>query len=121
MVKKADIYLGIVMLVLGVLFFLFILFFQETGSEVEITVDGELYGKYSLDKDAVIDIEKNGHINKLEIKDGKAKMIYGDCPDQYCVKHKSIDSTNDTIVCLPNKVVITVINGEERKIDAITN
>ena len=39
------------------------------------------------------------------------------CPDQLCVHQNAIDKTGQTIVCLPNKVVVTVENGEEDEVD----
>lgn len=75
----------------------------EYGS-IEITVEGEVFGTYSLAQDQTIKI---GETNVLTIKDGKAKMTEAECPDHLCMKQHAIDSGGGTIVCLPNKVVIT--------------
>lgn len=69
---------------------------------IRITVNGELYGNYSLAEDRVIPI---GDTNVCEIKDGQVQMIEAECPDHLCMKQK-IDSGGGTIVCLPNRVVI---------------
>ncbi|OYP37556.1 hypothetical protein CG709_05765 [Lachnotalea glycerini] len=53
------------------------------------------------------------------IKDQKAKMEEANCPDKLCVHQKSIDKTGETIVCLPHKVVITVIDAKENELDVI--
>ena len=69
---------------------------------IHITVNGEVYGSYSLAEDRIIPI---GDTNVCEIRDGQVRMIEADCPDHLCMKQK-IDSRGGAIVCLPNKVVI---------------
>ena len=61
-----------------------------------------------------IPIQKDGKTtNLLVIKDGKADVTEADCPDKLCVHQKAISKTNETIVCLPNKVVVQVIGTGE--------
>ena len=85
---------------------------------VEISVDGELFGQYRLDEEQTIDI--NG-TNRLKIADGRADMIWADCPDKLCVHQKAISRDGESIICLPNKLVVSVVGGEESKLDAVTN
>ena len=70
---------------------------------IQITVDGKLYGTYSLGKDQVIAI---GDTNVCEIKNGEVKMTEANCPDHLCMKQPAVGSAGGYIVCLPNKVVI---------------
>lgn len=93
---------------------------KEKGTFVEITVDGELYGSYPLDeKKTQIPIERNGHVNIVTIHDGVADMTEADCPDKLCVHQKAISKTNETIVCLPNKVVVQVTGAGESELDSV--
>ena len=85
-----------------------------------VTVDGAIYGTYPLDVDKEIPIQKDGKTtNLLVIKDGKADVTEADCPDKLCVHQKAISKTNETIVCLPNKVVVQVIGTGESELDSI--
>ena len=117
--KKNDILLAIIVLIIAATGFLF---YQSLGKKdtgtVVITVDGNVFGTYSLEKDREISI---GDTNYLIIKDGKVDMVEADCPDQICVDHKSISKNKETIVCLPNKVVVEVVGAEEAELDAVTN
>ncbi|MCD7868945.1 MAG: NusG domain II-containing protein [Clostridiales bacterium] len=79
----------------------------EDCAYIRITVDGEELGVYSLAEDQMIAI---GDTNVCEIRDGEARMIQADCPDQLCMHQDAIDERGGTIICLPNKVVI---EGEE--------
>ncbi len=83
--------------------------------ELEITVNGKVYGTYPLDKDQKIDI--NG-TNKCEIKDGSVRMTGSTCHNKICVHSKAIDKNGGSIVCLPNRVVLK-ITGTETKYDSI--
>lgn len=73
-----------------------------------IRVDGKEYGTYSLDNDQTIQI---GDTNVCEIQEGKVKMIKADCPDKICLHQNAIDEDGGTIVCLPNKIVLSIVNA----------
>ena len=95
------------LILLGLAFF----FLRGERDRVVVTVNGEEYGTYSLSRDAEIDVRtgKDGeHLNRLIIKEGKASMETATCPDGICVSHKPIFRDGESIVCLPNKVVVTV-------------
>lgn len=89
-------------------------FFRETGDSVTVTVDGTTYGTYDLSNDVTVEIKNaDGEIsNTLVIKDGKAHVEHASCPDGICVAHKPISREGESIVCLPNRVVITVVSSE---------
>ena len=77
--------------------------------EVEISIDGELYGRYNLEEEQKIEIHDT---NLVEISEGTAKMTWAECPDQICVHHKEISRTGESIICLPNKIVVSIIGGD---------
>ena len=96
---------------------------QDTDSDacVEVTINGRAYGTYPLSKDDTIEI-KNGDgdvTNTLVIKGGVADMTSADCPDHLCVKQKAISKEGESIICLPNKVVVTVKSDMKSDIDSI--
>lgn len=89
------------------------------GSNIVITVDGEEYGTYSLLEEQTIIIGEGDTKNIIEIKGGKAYMKDASCPDQLCVDQNEISFDKESIICLPNKVVITVISDVESEVDGI--
>ncbi len=89
------------LLFIGVLSFVFLELFSKPGNTVTVTVDGELYGKYSLYVDAVYEI---GEGNILTVSGGMAYMSYADCPDKTCINMGKISKTGEKIICLPNRV-----------------
>lgn len=117
--KKNDILLAVIVLIIAVFGLLFYRNLgKQTAGTITVTVDGNVYGTYSLEQDQEISI---GKTNRLVIKDGKADMIEADCPDQICVDHKAISKNKESIVCLPNKVIVEVVGGEQASLDAVTN
>lgn len=103
----------------GLLFYLFA--GRDDGGFAEITVDGELYGTYDLSKDQTVEIVIGETVtNILQIKDHQADMIEADCPDQICVHQRPIDANGETIVCLPNKIVVEIKGAKAAQVDTVT-
>ncbi len=93
------------LLLAGFLSFLFVNLFAEEGGTVVVTVDGELYGEYSLYLDAVYEIEDG---NRLVIEGGEAYISHADCPDKTCVNMGKISRVGEKIICLPNRVAVEI-------------
>ncbi len=73
-----------------------------------------------LSKDASFKAEtSDGGYNEIVIKDGTAYIEAASCPDKICVHHRPIRYNGETVVCLPNKLVIEIINGEKTEIDSV--
>lgn len=122
---KNDIFLILFFLIIGLGAFAFMQFHGKSGAEVKVSVNNKEYGIYSLDKDQTITIGEGSWQNILVIKNGKANMTKADCPDKICVNHAAISKKGETIVCLPHKVVVEVINEadtqkNENQIDIIS-
>ena len=120
--NKNDILLIIVVIFLSVCALIgYRLFYHQSGSFVQVTVDGKVYKELPLDKDNVIIIEGKGGTNKLSIHNGYADMTDADCPDKRCVKQKKIHYNGESLICLPHKVVVTVISDKENQLDGIAS
>jgi hypothetical protein len=119
--KKNDLYLiaGIILFV--ALAYALILAFRTEGSKVLITVDGKEHKTFNLNENTSYELINDGEYNIIEIKDGYVRMLEASCPDKICVKHGKIHYDNETITCLPNRVVVRVIGGEDSGLDTIAN
>ena len=93
---------------------------SSIGTTVVVSVDGEEYGRYSLLQEQVVQI---GDTNTLVIHNHEADMLFAECPDQICVKHTPITDTDENIICLPTKVVVTIEDiygkNQEAELDAV--
>ena len=84
------------------------LLFRTEGGSVTVSVDGKLYGEYSLDVDGEYEIKSEGGYNLLIIEEGRAYVKSASCPDGICSSHRPIEYGGQSIICLPNKVIIEV-------------
>ncbi|MBP3875185.1 MAG: NusG domain II-containing protein [Lachnospiraceae bacterium] len=86
---------------------------SDGAPRVRIIAQGELAGIYPLDSDNEIEIERDGHRNVVVIKDNTVHMDYSDCKNQVCVNTGKISKAGETIVCLPNYVIVEIVSSEE--------
>ncbi len=91
-----------------------------TSGTVEVAVDGVVTMTLPLSEDTEVRIDGvNGGENLLVIEDGKAKIISASCPDGVCVRHYAISRDGESIICLPNRVVVTIRGGEKGEVDVV--
>ena len=112
--KKADKIILTAIVLTGCLIGIFCLFTGSEGAYVKVTVNGSFYGNYPLGIDGTFDI--NG-TNRLTIKDGYAYMEEADCPDGLCMKMGKISRNGQSVICLPNKVVVEIVDESRNKVD----
>ena len=113
---RNDVLFIIALLTISALGMLYLFVFRSGGNVVKVTVDGELFGTYSLSQNITEDIrsgENDSQLNRLIINDEKAYVETASCPDGICVSHRPIFRNGESIVCLPNRVVITVITDND--------
>lgn len=91
----------------------------KTGDTVTVTINKTVFGEYPLDQDRTVEIRTETTLNVLVIKDGKASVKSASCPDGICASHRPISMAGESIICLPNKVVITVSSKKENLPDIV--
>lgn len=107
-----DAILILVILALGLSVFLIYKLTSREGAAVRVEVGGgeEVY-YFPLSEDGEYIL--GGGTNKLVISGGEAYMTHANCPKESCVRTGKISKTGEKIVCLPNRIYITVIGAEE--------
>ena len=90
------------------------------GAMVLVTIDGEKYDAIPLERNGKYEIVQDGNRNCFFIASGMVRMAEASCPDGLCVNHKAIGRVGETIVCLPNRVVLAIQGSVAREYDAIT-
>lgn len=96
---------------------------KKPGAYVRIEQNGKLLAVYSLAEDRrEVFPSESGETEKTEdeeagnvlvIENGSVHMESASCPDKLCVKQGTKSKVGETIVCLPHKLVVTVISAEE--------
>ena len=95
--------------------------FREDGDTVTVSIDGQLYAEYPLTEDHVVELISDGGFNRLVIEDGYAYVEEASCPDGICSSHSPIGHNGESIICLPNKIMVEVVGGIAAELDAMTN
>ena len=115
---RNDIILVLILAVSALLLWLGVSLFSPDGAYAVVTVDGIEKGRYPLHTDTEVRIESAEGYNILVIRDGMADMTEASCPDGLCVDFHPIGKAGETIVCLPNKTVVSVV-GNEGEVDLV--
>ncbi len=90
----------------------------DTGY-VNVYIDGELYNSYLLSKDGSHNIDTSFGHNRILIENNEVTVSEADCPDELCVDAFPISKSGESIVCLPNRMVVVIKSETEGEIDAV--
>lgn len=116
---RSDIILIGVLLIISLSVLLFVFLTREEGTIADVYVDGVKVAEYPLSIDGVYYI--NNGSNVLVIEDGAAYMREANCPDKFskngCVNTGKISYVGQTIVCLPNKIIVEIVGEGEGIVD----
>lgn len=115
---RNDLILVAALLVIAAAGFILMNSFKQVGDWAVVTVDGVETARFPLRADTGYAIQVGEGGNILLISDGKAMISDATCPDLICVHHRPISNVGETIVCLPNKVVISIEKSVESGLDA---
>ena len=91
---------------------------RESGQWAVVHVDTVEVARYDLNVDAVYEL--NGGSNVLVIENHRASVVEADCPDKLCIHQGQIWGAGQMIVCLPNKLMVT-IEGVSSGVDIVVN
>ena len=115
---RLDVIVISVLLAVSLLLLLVLTLTKKEGAFAVVEVNGETVGEYSLTKNSTYSL--NGGSNVLVIENGKAYLSFSSCPDHTCERTGKIKYVGQTIVCLPNRVSITVKGSAEGGVDLVS-
>ncbi len=108
------------LILLTLLSFPIIKHFHHEGKVVVVEVDGKLVGNFSLEEDRLIPVDGKLGTTRVEIAGKGVRVLDSPCPHKLCVKAGPISSSRETLVCLPNRVVIRITGGDGPPVDAVS-
>ncbi|MBE6861518.1 MAG: NusG domain II-containing protein [Ruminococcus sp.] len=94
--------------ILALLGIIFPKLFQK-GEAYAVIECGGVHCEIPLDKDCTRTIEGVNGI--FEVKDGKIRITQAECPDKICEKTGFIGTVGQSIICVPEKITVTVKSG----------
>ena len=125
-INKFDIGLIAIIIIVNVFF---ILYGGNNAMKINNKIayvysNNTLVGEYVLTDDVKDEfkIESETGYNILHIEDGQIWIHDASCPDRVCISQGKISYDGEIIVCLPNKMLIKIVdNNEDSEIDFIAN
>lgn len=113
--KKQDGILIIAFLAAAAVFFWgFRLWNGKAPEEVVVYAGEEEYARFSIREDRELLIETENGTNRLVLKNGKADVTEASCPDKLCVNQSAVSQTGETIVCMPNRVIVAIEQASQK-------
>lgn len=104
---------------------LLFLFRPEGGNFLTATVvlEGETIARYDLSALAgpeELEVEGAAYPITIQAEPGRIRILESGCPGQDCVHTGWASQAGQQIICLPNRLVISLSGGASDDIDAIT-
>lgn len=98
-------------LLLGSIAAIVIMNLSGSGLRTAVIRCGDVRQELSLDRDGVFRID--GIDAEFEVKNGKIRLTNASCPDKICEKTGYIGSAGQNIICVPNKITVSVAGSDE--------
>lgn len=99
---------------------------DNQNSNIVIMIENETVKSIPLKNDSfskVYEFSFNNNIGYIEMKNGKVRMVEMDkeiCPNGICSDTGWIDKSYQSIVCLPNKIIVSIQGSKNEVIDSQT-
>ena len=115
----------VALLVAAAAVILLFLFRPEGGNFLTATVvlEGETIARYDLSALAgpeELEVEGAAYPITIQAEPGRIRILESGCPGQDCVHTGWASQAGQQIICLPNRLVISLSGGASDDIDAIT-
>lgn len=99
----------------GLIFAMVLFSTRSQGAMVVVTVDGEEVYRQSLLTDTTKTLLGfDGGSNTITIRDGKVAVTEADCQDGLCMSTGYISTSDQSIICLPHKLVVSIEGATDR-------
>ncbi|MFH1776851.1 MAG: NusG domain II-containing protein [Candidatus Omnitrophota bacterium] len=92
-------------------------YYPKGLAKVRIYVNDRLFSTNKLSEDKMINLP----IDKMqvEVKRGRVRVVRADCPEHVCMNMGWIKYPDQTIVCVPNKVLVEIVSADVPFLDAV--
>ena len=118
---RADSILVITLAIMSVVSIASVRFIPGGGKHVIVEVDGSHVMELSLDRNVTTKVD--GHLGEtvIHVEDGTVRVQDSTCPHGYCVRMGTIRHRGEVIVCVPNRVIVSIRGGSEgESFDGVT-
>lgn len=109
--NKNDIKLLIVVILIIIILFILIYFNNDKGNIVKVYYENDLIKTINLKTNNIYYVNGyNGEV-VIEVKDNMIRVISEKSENNLCSKQGFIKNKGESITCLPNKIIITIVGN----------
>ena len=117
---KIGDYLIVAVILLSAVLLWLVLAGGSTPRELLLSVDGEVVTRYTLPLSAEYTLDALPYPCMIVIDGYTVSLRETSCPGHDCERDGAIDQSGESIVCLPNRLLLTLTGGGEPGVDAVT-
>lgn len=92
---------------------------KPAGSSVIVRAQGEVMVRAGLESDAEYDVQGTLGISRIEVRQGRARVVEDPGPKQICVKQGWVSRAGEAALCLANQVSLE-IGGANKAFDTVS-
>ena len=81
------------------------------GGVAVVTRDGAVLARLPLDRDGSYTVE-GAYQNVIRVADGAVYIESATCPGEDCVHQGAVSRPGGSLICLPNRVTVTIEGGD---------
>jgi len=91
------------------------------GAGSKVRIRGEAFEEVApLRERATFEVEGPLGTTVVVVEDGAASIVSSPCPHRVCVGMGAVNSDGQAVVCVPNRVVVTIEGSGPAPTDAVT-
>ena len=95
-------------------------YFNGVGSDALLYLDGKLTYKILLNDDGEHKIDVPNGTTTIKVSGGKLYITDAPCPLKICIHESPIFNEGDSLICVPNGLVVKINGGGGEKLDTVT-
>lgn len=118
--KLFDLVVLGVILVLIVALLLVLFLPRDNGAMVQVYRSGKLVAEYDLNDAKDTPMVKSYGTLVLLIEGNGVTALESECPDKCCVKQGKISRDGESIICVPQEIVVKIVGGDKSEVEGIT-
>lgn len=93
--------------------------YRRAPRAAQVQASGGFVATLDLTRGAVSEVAGPLGVTRLEVRDGRVRVLSSPCPRQECRRRGWIGGTGEMIVCLPNEVVVRLPGARRGAPDAV--
>ncbi len=91
---------------------------NQVNNKLFLYYDNKLLASCSLSEEGVLSITEKSSDVKVKIEENRVRILESNCPKQICVHTGWISAPGQTVVCVPNRILLEIKGKQEPKYHA---